>query len=181
MTRNRKVDPEVLKREYVYDSSNPPISYTQLAEKYGLARSGVADRAIKEQWHKQREEFREQLGMKTVEALGEQWVKFETATREKMMSVGLKYLDDYTKALNDGEIKLSTRDMLGVAAMLRTLIGDAAAAKPEDEGGPLDPDSIELSEDAIRAGLRRLELLEAGVTDDRSEPSPSSEPAEATG
>lgn len=180
MTRQRKVDPELLRREYIYDSANPPISFTQLAEKHGLARSGVADRGIKEKWYEQRQQFRETLGIKTVEALGETWVKFETATREKMMTVGLKYLDEYAKALEGGEIKVSTRDMLGIAAMVRALMGDAATAAPS-EGGLLDPDSADLTPDAIRAGLRRLELLEAGMTDDGPEPDSSTEPAEATG
>lgn len=182
MTRQRKVDPELLKREYIYDSGNPPISFTQLAEKHGLARSGVADRGIREKWYEQRQEFRNALGIKTVEALGETWVKFETATREKMMSVGLDYLDKYAEALKNGEIKVSTRDMLGIASMIRTLIGDSAKAAPEGEEGLLDPDSAELTPDALRAGLRRLELLEASVIDgDRPEPTAAPEPSEATG
>ena len=65
--------------------------------------------------------------------------------------------------------------------MIRSLIGDAAAAKSDDEGGLLDPEAIDMSPDAIRAGLRRLELLEQGLTSDGPEPDSSSEPAEATG
>lgn len=181
MTRQRKVDPELLEREYIYDSASPPISLTGLAEKHGLARSGVAEKAIKGRWFERRNEFREQLGVKTTEALGENWVKFETATREKMMTLGLTYLDKYSDALESGEIKVSTRDMLGMAGMIRALIGDASAVAPGDEGGLLDPDAIDMSPDAIRAGLRRLELLEEGLTSDRPEPDTSPEPAEATG
>jgi len=155
MTRNRKVDPEVLEREYIYDSGTPPISYTELAAKYGLARNTVAEKGIRGRWFERREEFRKTLGIKVTEALGEEWVRFETAAREKLMALGMTYVEKYAKALEDGEIKVSTRDMLGVAAMLRTLMGDAAAAKPTEEV-LLDPDA-DLHPDVARRVLAALE------------------------
>src|SRR5688572_4613488 len=144
MTRARKIDPAILEREYVYDAATPPISITGLAEKYGLARSGVADKARVGRWFERREEFRRQIGEKAVSALGDKWVGFETAVREKMTSVALTYLDQYQKALNDGEIKVNTRDMLGVAAMLRTVLGDAASSNTSDEEGLIDPATVTL-------------------------------------
>ncbi len=157
MTRNRKVDPEVLEREYIYDSSTPPISLTGLAEKHGLARSGVAEKAMKGNWYQRREAFRETLGQKVADALGEEWVRFETASREKAMSVAMTYLDKYAKALAEDEIKVSTRDFLGVMAMLRTFLGDAAQAKSNGEEVLLDPDTAPINEDTAREWLNRLD------------------------
>lgn len=158
MTRNRKVDPEVLEREYIYDSGSPPISLTQLAERHGLARSGVADKAMRGQWFRKREEFRQQLGEKAVEKLGEEWVRFETAVREKVTAIGLKYLTKFEAAMDDPEFKVSTRDMLGIAAMLRAYIGDAAAAKTNGEEVALyDPDTADLDPAIARRVLAELE------------------------
>lgn len=175
MTRLRKVDPEVLEREYIYDSGSPPISLTQLAERHGLARSGVADKAMRGQWFRKREEFRQQLGEKAVEKLGEEWVRFETASRERMLSIGLDYLNKYAEALTNGDIKVSTRDMLGVASMVRALIGDAAAAKSNGEEVALyDPDTTDLDPAIAR---RVLAELEAGPLGPPPAPSPA-EPGE---
>jgi len=175
MTRNRKVDPEVLEREYIYDSGTPPISYTELAAKYGLARNTVAEKGIRGRWFERREEFRKTLGIKVTEALGEEWVRFETAAREKLMALGMTYVEKYAKALEDGEIKVSTRDMLGVAAMLRTLMGDAAAAKPTEEV-LLDPDADLAPDEARRllAGIERVESdIRSGAAPAASEAGPS--------
>ena len=158
MTRLRKVEPEVLEREYVFDAANPPVSLTELAERHGLARSGVAEKARLGRWYERREEFRRQLGEKAVEKLGEEWVRFETASRERMLSIGLDYLNKYAEALTNGDIKVSTRDMLGVASMVRALIGDAAAAKTNGEEVALyDPDTTDLDPAIARRVLAELE------------------------
>ena len=112
MTRNRKYDYELLKREYIYDSGHPPISYTDLAEKHGMPRSLVSDRGIREEWAKQREEFRKALGVKTTEAMVDEITKFQIALREKSIAAGLEYLDGYLVALRAGDIKYTTRDMV---------------------------------------------------------------------
>jgi hypothetical protein len=156
MTRARKVDPALLEREYVFDSGNPPVSLTQLADKYGMARSGIADKARIGRWYERRIEFREQLGEKVVAALGDEWVKYETAVREKMMSVGLAYLDKYIDSMDKDDFKTNTRDMLGIAAMLRTLLGDIAS-NPRGEEALIDPDSATLSPDYYRKALKVIE------------------------
>lgn len=162
MTRNRKVDPAVLEREYIFDSGNPPISLTGLADKHGMARSGIAAKALTGRWYERRIEFREQLGEKVVAALGDKWVEYETAVREAMMNVGMKYLEKYTEALDSGKIEPTTRDMLGIAAMVRTLLGDAAV-RPKGEEALLDPDNAPLNADYYRKALSTVEaLLESG-------------------
>lgn len=178
MTRNRKVDPAILEREYIYDSGNPPISLTALAEKHGMARSNIAAKALTGKWYERRVEFRQSLGEKVVEALGDEWVKYETAVRRKMMDVASSYLDKYIEALDSDKITVSTRDMLGIAAMMRTLLGDAAA-KPEQEGGLIDPETKPLDPEYYRRALTSVEaLLESGSlgSDDAGE-TPASSPA----
>lgn len=175
MTRNRLHDYEALKREYIFDPTpGRGISLTDLAEKHGMARSLLADRAVNERWYDQRTEFREQMGMKVVEALGENWVKFETATRQKMMDVGIKYLDKYAEALANNEIKVNTRDALGVASMLRTLVMDAASTPAPDES-LIDPENSHLDPEEYRRALRTIEQLESGQQqDDADGPPPTS-------
>jgi hypothetical protein len=168
MTRLRKYDPEVLEREYIYDSSQKGISITLLAEKHGMARSGLADMALKGRWYEKRKTFREQLGMKTIEALGEEWAQYGAAVREKMMTTAMTYLDKYTDALHDGTIKVNTRDMLGMAAMIRALIADAAATAPGEEA-LIDPDNVTLDPDDYRRALASIKQIEDGIADDRDD------------
>lgn len=173
MTRARKVDPAVLEREYIFDSGNPPVSLTDLADKYGMARSGIAEKARLGRWYERRIEFREQLGEKVVAALGDKWVEFETARREQMMNIAVKYLEKYAEALDDGEIKMNTRDMLGIAAMIRTLFGDIAS-NPREEA--LLNEEADLSPDYYR---RALTVIEAELNRG-DEPHDAGEAAEAS-
>jgi hypothetical protein len=174
MTRQQKIDIAELEREYIFDASAHPVSFTQLAERHNVARNTVAERGTKGRWFERREEFRRQLGVKAVEALGEEWVRFETAIREKTTSVGLAYLERYEKALLAGEIPLNTRDALGVVAMLRTFAQDAAAATTNGEEVKLiDPDTHQLDPDTARRTLAALDAINA-----RSEPDAPEDPAE---
>lgn len=176
MTRNQKVNPEELEREYIYDQGTPPVSFSQLAERHGVTRSTVADRGIKGRWFERRKAFREQLGMKVTEAMGDEWVRLEAAVRERLMTLGLAYLARYEKDLAEDKVSISTRDMIGVAAMLRTLSQDAATARVNgEEVSLIDPDNAHLDPDSYRRALRTIERLEAG-----DEPFDAEDP-EATG
>ena len=160
MTRlQRGPGTSVLEREYVY--SEPPISLTDLADKYGLARSNVAGKANAGRWTEKRDEFRLRLAQKTREALSEKWVEAETAHREKILQTGAKYLDLYVKALDSGEIKVSTRDMLGVAAMMRTYLSDIKSEAVPDAvvvnpDGEVDFDSPDAARQAIEYAKRLM-------------------------
>lgn len=168
MTRNRKMDPAILEREYIFDSGNPPISLTDLSDKYGMARSNISEKARAGRWYERRIEFREQLGEKVVAALGDKWVEFETAQRERMMNIAVKYLDKYVEKLDSGEITITTRDMLGVSGMLRTLLNDAAV-RPQGEEGLIDPDTAPLSADYYRRALKVIEQQLGDGQDDAGE------------
>lgn len=162
MTRLQKGPGTVaLEREYIY--ADPPISLTELADKHGLARSNVAAKANSGKWYEKREEFRARLTEKTREALAEKWVEYETANRERLMAVASKYLDKYVEALDAGEIKVTTRDMLGIAAMQRTIMADIVG-KPVVDPKLIGPDGEEFdgSEEDARAVIEQVKALMAG-------------------
>ena len=180
MTRNRKVDPEVLEREYIFDPNPDPVSLTQLADRHGLARSGVAEKALRGRWYERRKEFRAQLGEKVVAKLADEWVGMDTAVREQMMQTGLKYLGKFAEALENGDIKVNTRDMLGIAAMVRQLLLDTAN-RPKGEEALIDPTNVTFGEDSARAFLEEIKRLEAGQVDDDGDESGPAGRLEATG
>lgn len=162
MTRQRKLDLDEVEREYVYDASANPVSFSQLALRHNVARNTIAEPATRGRWYEKREEFRKQLGIKATEALGDEWVKFETAIRQKTTSVALKFLDQYEKKLDAGEIPMNTKDMLGIAAMLRTYAQDAASSPLVGTGEEvkiIDPDSHQLDEATARRTLAALDAV----------------------
>lgn len=162
MTRQQKLDWDVIEREYIYDAAKSPVSYSQLALRHNVARNTVAERGTREQWYEKREEFRRQLGIKATEALSEEWQKFDVAVRKKVTALSLKYLDAYEKALDAGEIKPNTRDMVAVTAMLTALAQNAAASAINETGEVkiIDPDSHVLDPDTARQALAAIESME---------------------
>jgi hypothetical protein len=145
MTRNRKIATEVLRREYVFDSSNPPISISDLAAKYGLARSGVAAKAtgVHPTWYEQREEFRRQIGSRVIENMADNWAAVQTHRFEMMVEAMTKTLEKYLERLDAGEIKPTTRDAVAVVAALRVLNADQRAEEAR-ESGLIDPQTVEI-------------------------------------
>lgn len=156
----------VLEREYVY--SEPPISLTDLADKHGLARSNVAAKAQVGKWYEKREEFRARLAEKTREALAEKWVQAETDYREKLLKVGATYLDAFVKAMDEGEIKVNTKDMLGIAAMMRTIMGDIKAEGAPDTVVVTEDGDVQFADpDEAKVAMAKLtKLLESGEEED---------------
>jgi len=173
MTRLRKGPSAAeLEREYVY--AEPPISITALADRHGLARSGVADKARIGKWYEKREAFRERLSERVTEALAEKWAETQVAVYERLMRVGIRHLDLYEEAVEKGEIKASTRDMLGVAGMMKSLLDDLAK-RPVDVADPrlVNPDGddfegTEADADAVIAQVKRL--MAGGVPDAGTDP-----------
>ncbi len=162
MTRNRKVDPAVLEREYVYDTGSPPISFTALAERHEVARNTVANYGIKGGWFEKRQQFRQTLGMKVTEAMGEKSLEFAVAAREKSMVIGLKVLEKFEQQLDDPDFKIKASEMVAVAAMLRQLGVDAAANVSTDGEVLYDPDTAPLGEEFARRILDATELRGIG-------------------
>ena len=178
MTKNRVVDIDELEREYIYDQGTPPVSFTDLARRHGVARNTVSVPGTKRGWYEKRKAFRVALGMKVTEAMGDQWVALEAALTERLMSSGLAYLSKWEKALADDKITVSTRDALGVAAMLRTLAKDKGAEiGPDDMPRFVGPEDEEQKDpDEYRRALEAIRRIEAGETesDDASDPEEAS-------
>jgi hypothetical protein len=168
MTRARKIDPAVLEREYVYDPNTPGISYDDLAAKHGLARSGVADKGMKGHWAEKRAEFRKAVGMKVVESISEDWAKYASAQRSKMVEAMVKTLDAYIERLDAGEIKPGVRDAVSISAALRVLINDITVSMPAEDQ-TLDPATVELDPAALADFIQRargqLRALPSGEED----------------
>ena len=166
---------DVLENEYVY--AEPSISFDDLATKYGLSRSNIAAKARVGQWTKKREDFRRRLREETRAALAERWAEFQTANYERLMKMAAAYLDQYQAALEAGDIKVSTRDMLGIAAMMRTYLSDMTEQPVSDpktvnlDGEEIDPSDA----DAVIAQVRRLM---AGGGDDGAPGSSAGDAAE---
>jgi len=160
MTRLRQgPGTEVLEREYIY--SDPPISITDLAEKYGLARSGVADKARIGDWYGRRKAFREKVGDTVSDAMAEKWAEMQIAVYERLMRIGVKNLELYEQAIETGKIKPSTRDMIAIASMMVSLF-DKVAAKPAGERSA-DPDEFDGDAEQARSAIDEVKRLMAGV------------------
>lgn len=170
MTRQIKVDAAVLEREYVY--AEPPISLTSLADKHGLARSGVADKARIGKWYEKREDFRRRISEKTRDAMAEKWAEMQSAVYERLMKSGVTYLDIYDKALADGEIKANARDMIAVASMMRTLLEDMARKPTASDPTLVGPEGEEFegTEDEARNVIEDVKRLMAGDASARTDP-----------
>jgi hypothetical protein len=152
----------MLRHEYIY--ADPPISITELADKHGLARSGVADKARIGEWYKARQEFRNKVSDRVTEALAEKWSEFQVANYERLMKVAANYLDTYQAELEAGTIKVNTRDMLGIAAMMRTFLSDMTK-QPLDSGTTvIGPDGEEFSgtDAEARSVIEEVKRLMAG-------------------
>lgn len=154
---------DVLEREYVY--ADPVVSITELAERHGLARSNVADKARIGKWYEKREEFRRRLAEETRDALAEKWAEAQIALYERLAKTATKYLDLFDTALEAGDIKANTRDMIAIAAMMRTISTDMAdrPAAVAQQGG--ESDTFEGTAEEARAMIERIKRLQSGETD----------------
>ena len=130
--------------------------------RHGSGRSPARHSRLTGRWFQPRKAIRETCGLFGAEALADQWVRYETAVREKAMSAAVEYIDKYVEKLQAGEVSINTKDMLGMVAMLRTLMSDASAAKTTEEV-LLDPDTAELHPDEYRRALATIDQLEAGT------------------
>ena len=168
---------DVLENEYVY--AEPSVSFDDLATKYGLSRSNIAAKARVGQWTKKREDFRRRLREETRAAMAERWSEFQTANYERLMKMAAAYLDQYQKALDEGEIKVSTRDMLGIAAMMRTYLTDMTE-QPAVDPRLVNPDDDEIDpENAAEAIIKIRQLMAGGGNGSKPRP-PAGDAEEGT-
>lgn len=156
------MDPALLEREYVY--AEPPISITELSDKYGLARSGVADKARIGKWYEKRKEFRARVSDDVRNAMAEKWSEMQVAVYERLMKSGIKYLDQYDAALEAGDIKPNARDMIAVASMMKALLDDMSRKPADQDPRLVSPDDGEFEGDEAEARdvIERVKALMAG-------------------
>jgi len=164
LTRARKVDPALLEREYVYDSGTPPISITQLADNHGMARSHIADMARRGKWYEKRKEIRTTVGEKVLDAMTDRWAETQTIVRNRMLELNIKLLDQAEKAVEAGEIKItSIRDVQTIVATVRVLLGDQAVDEMRKTGPTvIDMETATIDPDKLIEMLPLLKQLAAG-------------------
>lgn len=154
---------DVLEREYVY--SDPPLSITDLAEKHGLARSNVAAKANAGKWYEKRQEWQRRLKDETRNALAEKWAESQVALYERLAKTATVYLDKFDKALDAGEVKVNTRDMIAIAAMMRTISTDMADRPVSSPSPDDDDDTFEGTVEDAKAVIERIKALQSGAVD----------------
>lgn len=151
---------DVLEREYVY--SDPPLSITDLAEKHGLARSNVAAKANAGKWYEKRQEWQRRLKDETRNALAEKWADSQVALYERLAKTATKYLDKFDEALEKDDFKVSTRDMVAIAAMMRTISTDMANKPVSNPVSDDDDDTFEGTVEDAKAVIERIKRLRSG-------------------
>jgi len=162
MTRNRVADWTALEREYIYAPISNPVSISDLAEKYDIARSGVARHAQDGKWYERRKEFESKVDQGVTDALAEKWAEIQAAHRERLLRAGSTYLDSWVKKLEAGEVEVNTKDALAVASMMRLEF----EAIRDDVTTPtvVSPTDGELSEADARTAIAEIKALMAGKT-----------------
>jgi hypothetical protein len=161
MSRARKVDPTQLEREYVFDSATPPVSITALADRYGMARSNIADIARRNRWYEKRKEVRQTVGEKVLEAMTDDWAAAQTTVRNRLIEVNLKLLEETEKAIAAGEIKITkVADVVALTATIRVLLGDQAVEAGRNEPKIIDMESTPIDIDQM---VKMMPLLKASL------------------
>jgi hypothetical protein len=126
MTRQRKIDPAELEREYVFGTE----SLAELAARHGLSKSAVAGYAARGGWAEKRAAFTTSVQDRIREALASDWVAYEAQLRQKMVETSVRSLARYMQALDAGEIDISSRDAIAWIGLLRQLLDEL---RPKEE------------------------------------------------
>lgn len=87
-----------IKTEYITDES---ASYRKLAKKYGISYTSIGDRARKEGWAEEREQFRNKTLSKTLSAISAGQAKRAT----RLQTVADKLLDKIESAVDSLDMK----------------------------------------------------------------------------
>ncbi|MGM9642344.1 MAG: hypothetical protein ACI3XI_03945 [Eubacteriales bacterium] len=92
------MDWNAIRQDYITDESS---SYRKLAQKYGVSYTSIGDKARKEGWAEQREQYLTKTLSKTINAIGNEQAK----RAARVVTVADKLLDKIEKAIEgcDGE------------------------------------------------------------------------------
>ena len=88
------MDWKTIKTEYITDESS---SYRKLAKKYGVSYSAIGDKARKEGWAEEREQYQTKTISKTLKAISDGQAK----RASRLQTVADKLLDKIEKAVDD--------------------------------------------------------------------------------
>lgn len=94
------MDWKKIKTEYITDEAS---SYTKLSEKYGIARSTIANKAGREGWAKEKERYHNELVTKTVARMGQK--QLDKLTR--IQDVTDKLLDKLEQAIDELDLQIA--------------------------------------------------------------------------
>ena len=115
-TRTTKVDWQEVQKEYIIDST---ASYAQLAEKYGVARKTLQERATREQWPKLRQDLAEKAYEQFTEKLVDE--KSKAQSRHLTQYKNLQVLAGKAlSSMNEGSIVVG--DLEKIARTLKLAI-----------------------------------------------------------
>jgi len=92
------VDWQAIKTEYITDESS---SYRKLAKKYGISYTSIGDRARKEDWAKEREQFQSKTLSKTLSAISQG----QARRAARVQTVADKLLDKIEDAVDNLDMK----------------------------------------------------------------------------
>ena len=93
---------EKIRNEYI----TADISYRKLSEKYGVSFGSIRDAAKKEQWVKERADYRKSLHEKTIEKAKQANANAEAKRLERIGAITDKLLDKLEKAVDQLDVTL---------------------------------------------------------------------------
>lgn len=121
------IDFEAIKKEYV--SGND--SLRELAEKYGITYSSIANRSKKDGWVKLRDRVRAKRDAKTVDRISSE----QSKTRLKIYRAADRALDRVTEVIEDRSVPLNAKELRSLAGALKDLkeVQDVKSVKDLEE------------------------------------------------
>lgn len=121
------IDFEEIKKEYVSGSG----SLRELAEKFGITYSSIANRSKKDGWVKLRNRVRSKRDAKTVDRISSEQAK----TRLKIYRAADRALDRVTEVIEDRDTPLNAKELRSLAGALKDLkeVQDVKSVKDLEE------------------------------------------------
>lgn len=154
------MDWNTVRQEYVTDDSS---SYRKLAKKYGVPYSTLSERAKRENWTGQRNQFRDRSRTKSLDAL----VRCQARRAERLQGVADKLLDkiertvdaaDAEELLSDSKILKNVTDALRGIKEIQMIRSEADEREQEARIASLER---QVNGDADGGGLRVMFASEA--------------------
>lgn len=141
------MDWKKVKTEYITDEAS---SYTKLSEKYGIARSTIANKAGREGWAKEKERYHNELVTKTVARMGQK--QLDKLTR--IQDVTDKLLDKLEQAIDELDLDIIVRKVKTDNGITE----ETVETKEAREGGIVDRAGLKQIASALR-DIKEVQML----------------------